>query len=177
MPAERNGNMMRSKFIRIVPLLSAMIVLIASCSPPFPLHIMERVDKRVSFVDLHKDPESYKGKWVMLAGVIVDSITEKDGTTYLEVVQKPTDSQGRPLKTDESGGRFIAISKQFLDPAVYQGGREIAVVGEVVGDSVRPLGGMSYRYPVLAIEGLHLWEPSYGPRYEIGVGVGVFHHY
>jgi outer membrane lipoprotein len=167
----------RSKFISIIPLLAAVIIVIASCAPPFPSHIMDRVDKRASFSGLHKDPGSYKGKWVMLAGVIVDSITEKDGGTYLEVVQKPADSQGRPLQTDESGGRFIAVSKQFLDPAVYQGGREITVVGKVVGDSVRQLGGMAYRYPLLSVEALHLWEPSYGPRYEIGVGVGVFHHY
>ncbi|MGE5174553.1 MAG: Slp family lipoprotein [Betaproteobacteria bacterium] len=169
--------MTRIKYIRLVPLLAAAIVLSTGCARPFPSRITDRVDKKVSFADLHKDPGSYKGKWVMLAGVIVASITEKDGSTYLEVVQKPADNQGRPLRTDESGGRFIAVSKQFLDPAIYRGGRVITVVGEVVGDSVRPLGGMAYRYPLLAVEALHLWEPSYGPRYEIGVGVGVFHGY
>ncbi len=155
----------------------AAIVLIAGCARPFPSRITDQVDRKISFADLRNDPGSYKGKWVMLAGVIVGSITEKDGSTYLEVVQKPADSEGRPLRTDETGGRFIAVSKQFLDPAVYRGGRVITVVGEVVGDSVRPLVGMAYRYPLLAVEALHLWEPSYGPRYQIGVGVGVFHGY
>ncbi len=169
--------MTRTKYIRIVPLLVAVIALCAGCARPFPSRITDQVDKRVSFADLHKDPRSYKGKWVMFAGVIVASITENDGSTYLEIVQKPADNDGRPLRTDESGGRFIAVSKQFLDPAVYQGGRVITVVGEVIGDSVRPLGGMSYRYPLLAVEALHLWEPSYGPRYHIGVGVGVFHRF
>ena len=169
--------MMRTKYIRIVPLLAVAIMLCAGCAGPFPSRITDQVDKRVSFADLHKDPRSYKGKWVMFAGVIVSSIIENDGSTYLEVVQKPADSQGRPLQTDESGGRFIAVSKQFLDPAVYRGGRVITVVGEVIGDSVRPLGGMAYRYPLLAVEALHLWEPSYGPRFGIGVGVGVFHRY
>ncbi len=171
--------MISTKYIKLVPLLAATIVLGAGCARPFPSQITDRVDRKISFSDLRKDPGSYKGKWVMLAGVIVGSRTERDGSTYLEVVQKPADSEGRPLQTDESGGRFIAVSRKFLDPAVYQGGREITVVGDVIGDSVRPLEGMAYRYPLLAVEALHLWEPSYGPRsnVSVGVGVGIFHRY
>jgi len=168
--------MMKTRYIRLVPLFAA-VMLFAGCARPFPSQITDRVDRKISFSDLQKNPGIHKGKWVMFAGIIVDSRIEQDGSTYLEVVQKPADSFGEPLQTDESGGRFIAVSKQFLDPAVYQGGRVITVVGEVVGDSVRPLGGMAYRYPLLAVKALHLWEPSYGPRssFSFGVGVGVFH--
>jgi outer membrane lipoprotein len=168
--------MMRTRYIRLVPLFTAAIMLCAGCARPFPSQITDRVDRKISFSDLQKDPRRYKGKWVMFAGVIVSSTIEQDGSTYLEVVQKPADSDGEPLRTDESSGRFIAVSKEFLDPAVYQG-RVITVVGEVVGDSVRPLGGMAYRYPLLAVQALHLWEPSYGPSssFSFGVGVGVFH--
>ena len=169
--------MMRTRYIRLVPLFLAAIMLCAGCARTFPSQITDRVDTKISFSDLQKDPGSHKGKWVMFAGIIVSSMIEKDGSTYLEVVQKPADSEGRPLQTDESGGRFIAVSKQFLDPAVYEGGRMITVVGEVIGDSVRPLGGMAYRYPLLVVEALHLWEPYYGPSssFSFGVGVGVFH--
>lgn len=154
------------------------MVLITGCArPTFPKQIMDQVDSKISFSDLSRDPDSYKGKWVMLAGVIVGSRTDKDGSTYIEVVQKPADSRGRPLRTDETGGRFIAVSKQFLDPAVYRGGRVITVVGEVIGDTIKPLGETAYRYPLLEVRALRLREPSYGPRYSIGVGVGVFHRY
>ncbi|HET6365283.1 MAG TPA: Slp family lipoprotein [Nitrospirota bacterium] len=168
--------MMRTRYIRLVPLFAAAIMLLAGCARPFPSEITDRVDRKISFSALQKDPGRFKGKWVMFAGVIVSSMIEKDGSTYIEVVQKPADSFGEPLRTDESGGRFIAVSKQFLDPAVYQG-RVITVVGEVVGDSVRPLGEMAYRYPLISVEALHLWEPSYGPSssFSFGVGVGVFH--
>lgn len=163
---------------RFMLLFTAVVVLnMFGCTPLFPSRITAQVDKSISFADLRKNPESYKGKWVMVAGVIVDATTEKDGRTYMEVVQKPADSQGKPLRTDESGGRFIVVSKQFLDPAIYRGGRVITVVGEVIGESIKPLGEITYRYPLLAIEALHLWEPTYGPRYQFGVGVGVFHRY
>jgi outer membrane lipoprotein len=169
--------MMRTKYRRLVPLFAAAIMLFVGCTRPFPSEITDRVDRKISFSDLQKKPEIHKGKWVMFAGIIASSMIEQDGSTYLEIVQKPADSDGRPLQTDESSGRFIAVSKKFLDPAVYQGGRVITVVGVVVGDSVKPLGGMAYRYPLLAVEALHLWEPSYGPSssFSFGVGVGVFH--
>lgn len=164
-------------YIRFVPLLAAVMVLNSGCARPFPSRITDQVDRSISFADLSKDPKSYKGKWVMFAGAIVGLRTEKDGSTYIELVQRPADRRGEPLQTDETGGRFIAVSKQFLDPAVYRRGREITVVGAVIGDTVKPLGEMAYRYPLLQVEALHLWDPYYGPRYHIGVGVGVFHGY
>jgi outer membrane lipoprotein len=169
--------MTRTEYIRFAS-FAAVTVLITGCARPvFPPQIMDQVDSKISFSDLSRDPGSYKGKWVMLAGVIVRSRTEKDGSTYVEVIQTPADSRGKPLRTDETGGRFIAVSRQFLDPAVYRGGRVITVVGDVIGDTIKPLGETAYRYPLLGVQALRLWEPSYGPRYQIGVGVGVFHRF
>ncbi len=55
----------------------------AGCARPFPQHITDQVDTKISFSDLRKDPASYKGKWVMFAGMIAGSTQEKNGTTYL----------------------------------------------------------------------------------------------
>jgi outer membrane lipoprotein len=169
--------MMRAKYTWLVPFLAGAMVLSTGCARTFPQRITDQVDKSITFDDLSKNPDTYKGKWVMFAGVIAASKTEKDGSSYIEIVQKPAESGGRPLRTDQTGGRFIAVSKQFLDPAIYARGREITVVGEVAGMSVRPLGEIAYRYPLLTVEALHLWEPYHGPSFGIGVGVGVFHRY
>ena len=169
--------MARLKYIRLLLLLAAVIVSSAGCARTFPSEIMDKVDKNISFANLSKDPEIYKGKWMMLAGIIVSTRTEKDGSTTIEIAQKPVDSDGRPRQTDETGGRFIAISKQFLDPVVYQGGREITIVGQVIGDMYGKLDDMEYRYPFLEVEALHLWEPYSGPGFSVGVGVGVIHRY
>lgn len=168
--------MIRTKYALFVPLLAGIMALISGCAPTFPQRITDQVDKSITFDDLSKNPDAHKGKWVMLAGVIAASNNEKDGS-YVEIVQKPADSDGRPQRTDRTGGRFIAVSKQFLDPAIYAKGREITVVGEAAGVSVKPLGETSYRYPLLTIEALHLWEPYRGPSFGIGVGIGVFHRY
>ncbi len=160
---------------KFVPLLAAMILALTACAHTFPTEVTDRVDKSIKFSDLMRDPQIYKGKTVMLAGTIASAKAERDGSTYIEVVQKPAYRSGKPLRTDETGGRFLAVSKQFLDPAVYRRGRPITVVGEVIGDSVKPLGEMAYRYPLLQTEAVHLWEPSYGPRVAVGLGFGFFH--
>ncbi len=168
------------RFRTMLALLSmaGLLLNIAGCARPFPSRITDQVDRRITYADLNKDPEGYKGKWVMFGGTIVALRTERDGRAYLEILQKPVDSEGRPYyRSDESGGRFLAVSNEFLDPAIFQRGRSITVVGEVVGQSVKPLQGITYRYPLLAVQAVHLWEPSYGPRYSIGVGVGVFHRF
>ena len=73
-------------------------------------------------------------------------------------LQRPLDRQGRPRETDDTEGRFIIESPQFLDAAVYHAGKRISLVGEVSGQEVRPLGGIHYRYPVVAAKELQLWD-------------------
>ncbi len=170
--------MTKSTSIRLAPLAAVLALFTAGCArPPFPQQTMDQVDRTISFSELSRDPAGFKGKWVMLGGVFVRSNTEKDGSTYLEIVQKPSDKEGRPLHTDRTGGRFIAVSKEFLDPVLFQHNREVTIVGEVKGEITRPLDEMPYRYPLLEIKGLHIWEPYSGPRFGVGVGIGVFHRY
>ena len=49
----------------------------------------------------------------------------------------------------------------YLDPYVYSKGRKITVAGELLGDEVRPLGEMDYRYPLVFSKQLYLWEYYY----------------
>jgi outer membrane lipoprotein len=108
--------------------------------------------------------------------MIIETRNTPEGTS-IEVLQRPLDRQGRPLETDDTGGRFIIESPQFLDSAVYRPGKRISLVGEVSGQEVRPLGGIHYRYPVIAAKEIRLWEPRTAPRISFGVGIGVFHRF
>ncbi len=154
----------------LLPLLLTAGGVIAGCAPVFPKEALDRVDRRVTFKELQSDPDKFKGVWVMLAGVIIDSKNVKEGTD-LEILQKPMDRDGRPLDADATEGRFLMQTDQFLDPAVYERGRFITVIGEVAGKEIRPIDEVLYQYPVINAKNLRLWRPSYGPRFFFGVGV------
>jgi outer membrane lipoprotein len=146
------------------------IAVIAGCSPPFPKELLEKVEKSLSFTALLKDPEKYAGKLLMIGGIIVDTKNLQEGTR-IEVLQMTLDGEGRPELTDDTGGRFLVMAKQFLDGAVYHRGRLITVAGEVVAPQVLPLGEITYLYPVIAAKALHLWSPYSGPYFSFGIGV------
>ena len=154
--------------ITLAAALAASVV--AGCAPPFPKDLLDKTEKNVSFAALQKEPERFSGKLLMLGGTIADTKNLKAGT-QIEVLQKPLDGGGQPAVTDESGGRFLVVTSQFLDDAIYHRGRSVTIIGEVAGSKLQMLGELEYRYPVLTAKGLHLWSPYSGPRFSIGVGV------
>ncbi|NWF52646.1 MAG: Slp family lipoprotein [Nitrospirae bacterium] len=123
---------------------------------------------------LFKDPDSYKGRIVILGGVIISSTNTKEGT-YIEVLQKPLDYRGRPEDTDISFGRFIVLYEGYLDTAVYSQGREITVAGEVIGKTFRPLNEIQYPYLLIKSKEIHLLEARYNLPLHFGIGIGVWH--
>jgi outer membrane lipoprotein len=161
---------MVKRFIMIVALPLIAIFGAASCAPPFAKGTLEKVDRSISFRALQSDPDTFKGRWIMLAGVIIESRNTKKGTS-IEVLQRPMDSRGRPHETDATEGRFIITTDRFLDSTVFHPGRRITVVAEVAGRKILPLGEIEYQYPVVVAKELHLWEPSSGSRFFFGIGL------
>jgi len=153
-----------------ITLLFCLAFLTVACAPPFPREMQEKVNKNLSFGEMKKAPNKYQGTWVMLGGMIVGAKNTKDGT-LIEVLQKPLDTDGRPVGTDESGGRFLVQSNTFLDTAIYYPGRELTVIAEVLGSKEQPLDEITYQYPLCDAKSLHLWSPDSGPRFFFGVGV------
>ncbi len=154
---------------------SAFFILLAAllftaCAPVFPREAMDRIDQHLSFRNLQSNPDQFKGTWAMLGGNIIAVNNTQDGTS-IEVLQKPLDSDGRPLDTDYSEGRFLIHTVQYLDSAVFLPGRPITIIGEVSGYKIMQIDEISYRYPLLEEKLIHLWKPSAGPQLFFGIGV------
>ncbi|PWG60970.1 Slp family lipoprotein [Sediminicurvatus halobius] len=121
------------------------------------------------------DPDAFAGERVRWGGRIVE-VENTSGETRIAVLARALQGGGRPGDTT-AGGRFLARFEGFVDPAEYAAGREITVVGEVVGAETRRIGDYPYRYPVVAVERHVLWaepapapppryyDPWYGPYY------------
>lgn len=119
---------------------------------------------------LFQNPEFYKGKIVMLGGVIASSKNTPEGT-YIEVVEEPLDRRGRPIESDISRGRFIALYEGYLETIIYSQGRDITVVGEVLGIMQRKLGDIDYNYLLLKAKEIKLIKPYQSPSVTFGIGI------
>jgi len=156
---------------KLLPLLALLMLLAPACAPAvISPAVMQQVDKSLTYAVLAADPEAHKGQTVLWGGTIVKT-TPKPGETEIEVVQKDLTSDGEPLVTDKSAGRFLVVVDRFLDPDIYKPDRRLTVAGEVQGSRVRKLGETDYRYPVLLAKDLHLWAVTY-PR-PVGIIWGV----
>ena len=143
-----------------------------ACAHVISEEVRLEADPEIAVPDLFKNPEAYRGKTVILGGNVIRSRNTPEGT-YVEVLQKPLDSRGRPEDSDFSYGRFIVLSPAYLDNAVFSSGREVTVAGEVIGKKILPLDDIQYPYTLLKSREIHLSEQARGMPFSVGIGVGV----
>ena len=161
---------------------AALIVLLTGCSSQrvIPESLEPLVDRAVGFREIVTAPESYQGKMVVLGGEVLKAKRLKEGT-QIELLQLPLNKDERPiLDRQQSQGRFLALQKEFLDPATIVEGSKMTIVGEVTGAKTDSLDDVEYRYPVVIVKHLHTWpaqsqdyviQPR--PRFSIGIGGGT----
>lgn len=109
------------------------------------------------FPEVGRSPETFKGQMVTFGGKVLGSkrLAEE---TRLEILQLPLDSSLKPTHDlRKSQGRFLAIKKEFLDPATIPPGTFVTITGEVSGALTLPLDETEYRYPTVAIATLQVW--------------------
>lgn len=98
------------------------------------------------------------GTVVRWGGTIASINNTEDGKSVLEIVSRPLYSGGRPIHNDQSAGRFIAETSQFLDPEIVKVGRDMTLVGTVDGIREGKVGEANYRFPVVAIDTYRYWK-------------------
>lgn len=150
--------------IRISLILLFFVLLATGCTPAISRSTRAQVAEDIGFKKVLGDPEAFEGKLVLWGGVIIGTKNQKEGT-LIEVLQKPTNTEGKPKDVDYSDGRFLALYDGFLDAAIYSRGREVTVAGEVKGKKVLPLGEIEYTYPLISIKEVHLWPAKSKERF------------
>ncbi|HXF91587.1 MAG TPA: Slp family lipoprotein [Nitrospiraceae bacterium] len=146
--------------------------LLSGCASTAPEPYSDQAE-RVSFTEIKASPESHKGRVVVLGGEVLAAKRLKEGTR-IEVLQLPLNGSNEPgTDLTKSQGRFVAIQRDFLDPATVPPGTRVTITGEVTGSITLPLDETEYTYPVLEIKNLKVWprtvdgplriRPPYGP--------------
>ena len=142
----------------------ALLLMASSCTYPISKQLRQEAEKnKLLFTQVLVDPAACKGRIVIWGGKVIEITNSKDGTEMI-VLETPLDFLGVPESAQASRGRFIARIPKFLDPAIYLADREITLAGEVIGAQEKELGETTYKYPVVLIKELYLWEKPY-PQY------------
>lgn len=102
------------------------------------------------------DPSTF-GTPVRWGGVIIDARNETNRTCF-EILSRELDRYYRPKVEDITAGRFIACQDGFFDPEVFSKGREVTLVADIKGIEERKIDEFTYRYPLLQVNDLVLWE-------------------
>jgi outer membrane lipoprotein len=150
----------------------AAFVILAGCAYPISSELRHEAKQDVTFAQVIQNPDAFKGTVVIWGGKILDISNQANGTE-LTILQVPLDYEEIPRNDRASQGRFIAISKQFLDPELYQKGKKITLAGEITGHETLDLGKMQYNYPTVSVREIHLWRETvyiqpYYPYYYYG---------
>jgi len=114
------------------------------------------------------------GERVRWGGEIVTVETLATRSCF-ELLGKPLGDSARPSRKDESSGRFLACRDGFYDPALFEVGRDLTVIGVVEAIEPRQIGEFAYRYPRLAAEIIYLWpERQAQVVYPVGFWGGYY---
>ncbi len=131
----------------------------------------------LTFLQVKAAPDSFQGQSVVFGGKVLTARRQKDGTR-IEILQLPLDRSTHPgYDLTQSQGRFIALQREFLDPATLPPGTRITVTGEVSGSVTLPLDETDYTYPVIDIKHVQVWarsEDAAAPRIRPYMGPGPY---
>jgi Outer membrane lipoprotein Slp family len=124
----------------IVPMLGLFGVgCISTYQPAVPSKFLHEAERHVTLTALKQHPETYRGKVVILGGVIVDK-REEQGRVWLLVKNRPLDEDLIPhvppsLDGPEAGFYWVSVPPEGLSQS-YQGWARVTVVGRVSDETV-----------------------------------------
>lgn len=155
--------------------LGLLVLILWGCVSAFPEEALRSVNRALSVAELRAGAAAYAGQRVILGGEIL-ATRPRVGETEIEVLARRLRGDDSPERSDQSQGRFLVRTGEFLDPAVYAAGRRLTVIGTVKGEEQRTIGELPYRYPVITAERIRLWPREYAepPAFYPGYPWGLY---
>lgn len=166
------------------------LILASGCAHVISEDLRANVDQSLTFKDVQKTPNTYKGKLVVWGGEIIQNLPQDNGTTLIEVLEWPLGWREEPKRTVSFYGKFLVLLKgPSEDLSLYKRGTKITVAGEfegsMPGEKVKSISDPTYRYPLLVSEEIHLWKsrfysystvPDYRGTWEYRHYGGILHY-
>lgn len=140
------------------------------CAGTIPQPLASAVSREPNFRELRRQPEAYRGTLLALGGVVtqVEPVGE---AVYITVSEFPLNGFGRqrPVVQGPPGGFFVIQAEPAQLSPDLRPGREMTMVGEVLG-AIRLLRSEEATdVPLLGLRYIRIWGPAWWPRVQIGV--------
>lgn len=145
--------------MRFFVIMTSLMATLSGCAHVMSDSGLKLADRSVAYSDIKKNPEQFAGKVILVGGVIAGTKSSGD-VIMLEVAQLELFNNGLPDEFSPSGGRFLAVSSDLIDPVIYRPGRFVTIIGEVKGKKIQHLEGADYPYPLLSVKELRLFRAS-----------------
>jgi outer membrane lipoprotein len=141
---------------RVVMLLAVSATVLGACAHSTPQAIHEAPVPDPGLAQVRQAPSRYESAVVRWGGNIV-AVENRVQDTWLQILGRPVEKNGRPDSDKKPEGRFIAQVKGFLDPAEYANNRLVTVAGRVMGVVERQVGEYPYPHVQVEVDTLYLW--------------------
>ena len=147
------------------PLIAAILAITLTACATAPEMIRTPI-KGPSVAAAVDNPDRFNGERIRWGGTILN-VENRQSETWVQIIAKRLQRNGRPITASESTGRFVAKMGGFLEPEIYKRAREITVVGTLTKSVTQNIGKFPYQFPVVQVDALHIWEeiPEYEPYY------------
>ncbi|MGQ0809629.1 MAG: Slp family lipoprotein [Nitrospiraceae bacterium] len=162
-------------------LVVGLIALLSGCHA-LPSKYTKQAEPGVTLTTLAADPDKYRGKVVILGGVLIEDRLVREAH-WMRLRNRPLDQDyepHRPTSSDdpEAGYYWVMVANQKEFPEMSRKWARMTVVGRVLGTkdqhSKEPLLGLIY-VRGWGLSGSHdgAWEETLDPNYLLSVPAGV----
>lgn len=159
----------------LAPLLAFAVLLSGCATAPYGQKF-EQSASTTKVSSVRQEPELHQNEEVSWGGSVI-GINNREGETWIEIIDRPLDQSGIPNMGQKSAGRFLAIVPGFLDPLDYSNGRSITITGTVNGSETRKIAEADYDYPIVAVVNHQLWTEAQASSTRRGYNSGIYYPY
>lgn len=136
-----------------------LLILACAAAPIFPPEVLEKVDHTVTFEQVVKHPDEYKGHVVKFGGQILNSMVEGE---EVQLLVRVLPIQVKPVygPVDRGGKRdmFVIRYPGRVGDQDLQHGNMVIVIGPMMGAVVTSLTGVPVSRPTITAECFHIWR-------------------
>ena len=137
-----------------------VLAVLLGCSP-VPSRYVKQAEPGVTLTALTASPETYRGKTVILGGVLVDQ-KQDDGLLWLHLRNRPLDKDYRPHRPPvnegpEAGYYWVMVPNSSTLPPNWNQWARVTVVGRVTNSKEVASSMGSTTEPVLTLLFLRGW--------------------